>query len=468
MSTAVFLGFIVFSLYLAVRSKKGVGPQSAHDFFVASGQFGAFLVFFLAAGEIYSVATMVGFAGGIYAKGPTYGIWFLGYILLAYPVGYFLAPKIWQAGKQFNAITQADLFKGYYKSRGLELVVALSAIVFLLPMAQLQFTGLIAAFKGLGWSFQPLYLVLIAAVLAFTYIAISGVRSSAYVAVLKDVLMVVAMVVTGLAVAGEVGVAKVFQSASEHVSNRMNAEQLRFSMSTILFQSIGFYMMPISVQFIYTAKSADTIRRTQVAMPLYMLMYPFLVLASYYALSQNTPLGSANEAFFTAAIHLLPSWLLGVITAAAALSGLLVLTGMCLAIGPIVTRNLVPHLPEHQQKAGAKAVIVVYLLVSILMTLVAPNLMLTLINTTYYGVTQFLPGMLAILFGLRVRPMAVAAGILTGQFTAIVLYLQKTDLGGFNLGLPCLAANVVVMIVLNQLLAQREPRAVDLRGRNIT
>ena len=78
MSTAVFLGFIVLSLYLAVRSKKGVGPQSAHDFFVASGQFGAFLVFFLAAGEIYSVATMVGFAGGIYAKGPTYGIWFLG------------------------------------------------------------------------------------------------------------------------------------------------------------------------------------------------------------------------------------------------------------------------------------------------------------------------------------------------------------------------------------------------------
>jgi len=462
MATMVFLGFIVLSLYLALSSRKGGAPQSTHDFFVASRQFGAFLVFFLAAGEIYSVATMVGFAGGIYAKGPTYGIWFMGYILLAYPLGYFLAPKIWEAGKRFNAITMPDLFKGYYQSRGVELVVALSSILFLLPMAQLQFTGLIAAFNGLGWRLQPLNLVLIAAVMAFTYIAISGVRSSAYVAVLKDVLMVVAIVVTGLAVAGEVGVAKVFHVASEHVSNQMTAEQLRFSMSTILFQSLGFYMMPISVQFIYTAKSADTIRRTQVAMPLYMLMYPFLVLASYYALTRSEPLGSANEAFFVAAIHLLPSWLLGVVTAAAALSGLLVLTGMCLAIGSIVTRNLLPNLPENRQKAGSKGVIIVYLVVSILMTLTAPNLMLTLINTTYYGVTQFLPGILVILFSLRVRPGAVVMGILTGQIMAIVLYVLKVDLGGINLGLPCLVANVVVMLALNQL---RTPNTLGAAAR---
>src|SRR5258708_29931348 len=90
MTTAVFLGFIALSLYLAIRSRTGKGAQSVHDFFVASRQFGAFLVFFLAAGEIYSIGTMVGFPGGIYAKGPTYGVWFLGYILLAYPLGYFL------------------------------------------------------------------------------------------------------------------------------------------------------------------------------------------------------------------------------------------------------------------------------------------------------------------------------------------------------------------------------------------
>ena len=449
MATAVFLGFIAFSLYLAVRSKQGRGPQSVHDFFVASRQFGAYLVFFLAAGEIYSIGTMVGFPGGIYAKGPTYGVWFLGYILLAYPVGYFIGPKIWQAGKRYNAITLPDLFKGHFQSRSLELIVAGSAILFLLPWGQLQFTGLVAALNGLGWHFKPLYLILISALLAFTYIAIAGVRASAYIAVLKDILMVAAIVVTGVAVSMEVGVTDVFHAASLHVSNRMNAHQLTFSMSTMLFQSLGFYVMPFAVQNFFTAKSANTIRRTQVAMPLYMLMYPFLVVASYYAISQNLHLASPNEAFFAAAVRLLPGWLLGLVAAGASLSGLLVLAGICLAIGPIVTRNLLPNLPETRQKKSAKIVIVLYLLISIVMTLLTPNLMLTLINTTYYGVTQFFPGVMIILFGLRVRPAAIAAGMLTGQILAIILYVLQIDLGGFNLGLLCLGVNLLVLTAVN-------------------
>jgi SSS family solute:Na+ symporter len=381
----------------------------------------------------------------------------LGYILLAYPVGYFIGPKIWQAGKRYNAITLPDLFKGHFQSRSLELIVAGSAILFLLPWGQLQFTGLVAALNGLGWHFKPLYLILISALLAFTYIAIAGVRASAYIAVLKDILMVAAIVVTGVAVSMEVGVTDVFHAASLHVSNRMNPHQLTFSMSTMLFQSLGFYVMPFAVQNFFTAKSANTIRRTQVAMPLYMLMYPFLVVASYYAISQNLHLASPNEAFFAAAVRLLPGWLLGLVAAGASLSGLLVLAGICLAIGPIVTRNLLPNLPEIRQKNSAKMVIVLYLLISIVMTLLTPNLMLTLINTTYYGVTQFFPGVMIILFGLRVRPAAIAAGMLTGQVLAIILYVLQIDLGGFNLGLLCLGVNLLVLTAVN--LTARPSRA---------
>jgi SSS family solute:Na+ symporter len=54
--------------------------------------------------------------------------------------------------------------------------------------------------------------------------------------------------------------------------------------------------------------------------------------------------------------------------------------------------------------------------------------MLTLINTTYYGVTQFFPGMMAILFGWRIRPLAVALGIACGQALAIALYISSRTL----------------------------------------
>jgi SSS family solute:Na+ symporter len=92
---------------------------------------------------------------------------------------------------------------------------------------------------------------------------------------------------------------------------------------------------------------------------------------------------------------------------------------------------------------------VLYLLVSIVMTLLTPNLMLTLINTTYYGVTQFFPGVVVILFALRVRPSAIASGMLTGQVLAIILYVLQIDLGGFNLGLVCLGVNLLVLTAVN-------------------
>ena len=354
-----------------------------------------------------------------------------------------------------------DLFKGHFNNRFLELVVAITAIVFLLPWGQLQFTGLVAALKGLGWNFQPLWLISFSALLAFVYIAIAGVRASAYIAVLKDILMVAAIVITGVAVAWEAGVAPVFQAASQHVSNAMSSSQLTFAMTTIVFQSLGMYVMPFGVQNFFTAKSAATIRRTQIAMPLYMLMYPFLVLASYYAISRNITLGSPNEAFFAAVTQLLPSWLVGLVAAGAALSGLLVLAGICLALGPIVTRNILSGMPEHRQKASSKVVIVLYLLGSIVLTLLTPNLMLTLINMAYYGVTQFLPGVIAVVFRLRVRAAAVAAGVLAGQGLALVLYFKSPDLGGVNLGLICLVVNVVVMSMLNLLLGGNRERSMN-------
>lgn len=96
-------------------------------------------------------------------------------------------------------------------------------------------------------------------------------------------------------------------------------------------------------------------------------------------------------------------------------------------------------------------VIVIYLVLSIVMTLLTPNLMLTLINTTYYGVTQFFPGMMAILFGWRIRPMAVALGIACGQALAIALYIQQPDFGGINLGFISLALNLLVTAIVHYL-----------------
>ncbi|MNT08051.1 hypothetical protein D3C72_1427790 [compost metagenome] len=63
--------------------------------------------------------------------------------------------------------------------------------------------------------------------------------------------------------------------------------------------------------------------------------------------------------------------------------------------------------------------------------------------------TQFFPGVIVILFALKVRPMAIALGILSGQGLAIALYAQQADFGGINLGLVSLAVNLLVTVAAN-------------------
>src|ERR671938_1899601 len=109
-AAVVFGAIIIISLIVAFLASRGRDVLQIEEYLVGGRSFSGFLLFFLAVGEIYSIGTMVGLPGGIYAEGASYGIWFLGYILLAYPIGYFLAPLIWRAGKKYNAMTLSDLF----------------------------------------------------------------------------------------------------------------------------------------------------------------------------------------------------------------------------------------------------------------------------------------------------------------------------------------------------------------------
>lgn len=83
----------------------------------------------------------------------------------------------------------------------------------------------------------------------------------------------------------------------------------------IVFQSMGFYVMPFLTQSFFTAKSPDAVRHTQAVMPLYLLMCPLLVLVAYYALTQRLQMSSPGEAFFAVVVRLLPDWLIGVVAA---------------------------------------------------------------------------------------------------------------------------------------------------------
>ncbi|MBB4684073.1 sodium:solute symporter family protein [Amycolatopsis jiangsuensis] len=443
MIVVIVCAVVVASLALAVWAGRAGRGGGISEFLVGGRSFPPWLIYFLAVGEVYSIGTMIGFPSGIYAQGPGYGVWFLGYILLAYSLGYFVAPLIWRAAKRYDAMTVPDVFGRHFASRPLELVTCATMLIALIPWGQYQFIGLQVVLSALGLALSPVQCVLIAGVVAFCYLVVSGVRSPAFVSILKDVFMLAAIVAVGLAAVLAGGAGTERASAPVPATATMDGNALTFALTTIVFQSLVFYF-GFGGSYVFPARSERAVKSSTVWMPLYMLVYPFLVLAAYYGVRHHPGLENPNTVFMVTARGLLPDWALGVVAAGAALSGLLVLAATALGIGGMVSRNLAPNVRPAAQRRWTTVAVAAFLVLGAVLTVYASTLMLTVLNLTYMLLAQVVPGWLAVLYARRTAAGAVAAGMVLGVVLAVVLYVWQPSLGGVNSGLISLGANMLV------------------------
>ncbi len=453
----VFLAVIALSLAIALWSRRGHDHPGAREFFTASGQFGAILFFFLSVGETYSIATMLGFPGGVYAGGEGFVLWFFGYILMAAPCIYFAGPWIWRAGALYSCATIPDFFRAHFDSRALELLIALSAIILLLPIGTMQFLGLRLVLTGLAPEAPSLVLTGLAGLIVFAYVVIAGLRASAFVSVLKDVLMMGSILMVGGAAIALWKSGAISLPASVSLATKpTQAPGLTFALTTIVLQAIGFTMIPQNWAFIFSARSPRAIQRAQIAAPLYMLMFPLLMAVAYYAQDHGIAPKEPDFVFLAAAIALLPPALVGLVMAAVALSGLVILSSVCLAIGPLITRNLVPDLGGAAQQRWSKVVIALFLVFSLAGAESGTPLIATLNNIFYFGIVQPLPGFLAALLVARVPARAVIAGILAGDALVLAARIFGLPLLEINPGLIGLGLNALILAGVTALSPRRE------------
>ncbi|KAA0023443.1 sodium:solute symporter family protein [Antrihabitans cavernicola] len=477
MIAATFTLVLVLALGAGFLSRRGAKKEIA-DYLIGGRTFGPILVFILGAGETYSIGTLIGFPGGVYANGASYGVWFIGYILLAYPIGYFFAPYLWRAGKRYNAMTLPDVAGRHFRSRALELTIAISSVIFLIPWGQLQLAGLQVALSGLGITVDPTVAVFAGAALALLFLLLSGVRAPAFVSYVKDAALLIGAVLIGLAATVKSGgLTKLFTdaAASNAGHSSFSGSQLIFVLTTIVFQAIGLFIFPFFVQAILSAKSEATLKRVARFNPLYMLMYPFLVAAAFGAISllpKKLEGAQSNQALLQLSRVVLPDWLTGVVAGGAALCAIVVLCGSALGIGSIVSRNVVPRIPESRQRIWVRGVIVAYLGVSLVLCLATPQVLLTLVNTAYYGVTQAAIVFATLVFGWKVRPAALALGVILGDAIVLWLYLDKNgpvavwiNDHGVNIGAAALVLNALFVVATRFLWPAVDPVAGLRAGR---
>jgi SSS family solute:Na+ symporter len=443
--------------------------------------FGAVLIFLLMAGEVYTTFAFLGASGWVYSRGgPT--LYVLAYLTLAYVVSFFILPQIWEVGRKHGMQTQSDFFSVRYGNKYLAGFVCVVGIASFIPYLQLQLTGVgiivsVASFDGIGRT--PA--MAIAVVLLVAFVFASGVRAVAWVSVVKDALMVFAALSIGIGIPlihfGGIGpmFAALAHSRPAHLTMPGATTDLGHSwyISTVLLTSLGFYMWPHAFGASFTAKSADTLRRNAVVMPLYTLTLAFIFFAGFAAVLVVPGLSNGDLALLTVVRKSFPPWFLGVVGGAGALTAMVPAAIFILTAATLFAKNLyrplfAPAMTDDQVAKLARAMVVVLGLISLCLAIFSSTTLVSLLLTGYAGVTQFFPGVVLGLYWKRVTMPAVFAGMIAGVATAVFLMLSHRDpMFGLSAGFLALCLNFAVAGFLSLLTpAVRSDNQTRPRNRN--
>ncbi len=455
----VILAFILVSGVVGMLGR-GRGEMNLERWTVGGRRFGVILVWLLMAGEIYTTFTFLGASGWAYSRGAP-AFYILAYGTIGYIISFFLLPPLWRTAKRRGLHTQPDFFLARYRSPTLAALVALVGVVSIVPYLQLQLAGLgmiVEIASGGAISSAPAIVLAFALTTAFVYT--SGLKGIAWVAVVKDVTMVVAIVVIGIGLPtmyfGSVGgmLAELVRRHPTHLTfpGATTTMDVGWVVSTILLTGMGFYCWPHSFAATFSAKDERTIRRNAVIMPLYQIPILLVFFVGFTALLVLPGLKQPDTALLTLVTRSYPGWFAGFVGGAGAVTAMVPASMLLLVASTLVAKNLYrplrrgPVSDEHLMRAS-RGFMLVIAVVALLLALSSPNELVRLLIFGYDGIAQFFPGIVLGLFVRRVTARPVIFGLLAGEAVVISLIWTGHDpFMGMNAGFVGLAVNGVITL----------------------
>jgi len=436
--------------------------MNLEEWSVAGRSFGVIFVWFLMAGEIYTTFAFLGASGWAFSRGGP-ALYILAFNTLGYVISFYTLPAIWHLGRRFGLQTQSDFFEKRYGSGVLGIFVSLLGVLFVVPYLQIQLTGVGIIVQVASYGQIPRnvsMLIAVSAVAAFVYLG--GMRSIAWVSVLKDVLMVIAALSVGVYVPihyfGGISplFARLVETHPSHLTMPGATSTLGHSwyVSTVILSACGYFMWPHTFSTAFSAKSAKTLRRNAVVTPLYTMSLVFILIAGFATLLIEPSLKNGDMSLLTLARKTFSPWFLGVIGGAGALTAMVPAGIILLTASTLFAKNVIRPLAkvESDETVARIARITVFLLalLSFVLATHSSATLVALLLLGYAGISQLFPGVVLGLFWERTTKRAVTSGLVLGLLISGILMLSKHDpFHGFNAGFVALAANFVTVFCMS-------------------
>ena len=456
----IILGVVVFSAFVGVYAGRRV-KMNLENWTVGGRKFGAIIIWLLMAGEIYTTFTFLGASGWAYSKGAP-AFYILVYGALAYTLSFFILPVLWRIGKKYGLHTQPDFFIKRYDSRALGVFVALVGVFSIIPYLQLQLAGLglIVEVSSNG-AISPKVAIVVSFVLTCLFVYTSGIRGAAWVAIIKDVLMLLAVFIVGIGVPVIYfgGFGKMFKvlidKMPEHLvlPGAVPSMGVGWVMSTLLLTGLGFYMWPHVFGSAFSAKSDKILKRNAIIMPFYQIPILLVMMVGFTALLVIPGLKDGDMAFLELVNRTYPSWFMGFVGAAGAVTAMVPAAILVLFASTLLAKNvyqagLNPKASEDTVMRLSRFMVIFVMALALVFAIFFPNELVNLLIFGYDGVSQFFPGVVLGLFWRRVTRTGIFVGMVAGLGIVFGLILTNNDpFLGMNAGFVGLAVNCAVAYI---------------------
>ncbi|GAB3213414.1 sodium:solute symporter family protein [Marinactinospora thermotolerans] len=490
MSTPAIVATTIFALAMGATVAIGLFSARGRDkglaeWSVSGRGLGVLFIWLLMAGESYTSFSFLGAAGWTFSYGVPI-LYLVAYLTVGLAVAYIVGPLLWTYAARHDLVSIADMAEHRFRSRRIGVVVALTATVFIVPYVQLQIQGMGAVVNAMSYGAIDLGVAAVVSfVVAETFVLVSGLRGSAWVSVLKDVLVIAVVVFLAVYIPlhyfdgpGEL-MRRMIEERPEWLTfpgHESGGRGAAWFVSTVLLNAVTITVFPTTVAGYLSAKDPNALRRNSVLLPWYQLLLFIPMMIGAAALFVVPTLEQADLALFTLVTDSLPAPVVALVGVAAALSAIVPMSVFMLAIGTLWGRTILgggngadprarprPRRDETRDVRDKRLSQVVCLaagVVALLGSLFYPSALVQLSVLSYQGLAQLVPVVLVALLWPRMTGKGAMAGLLGGIAVMLGLWATGNDpLYGVNGGIIALAVNLAVNVAVS--LSRPASRARD-------
>ncbi len=476
--TELIVFLVLFALvtvvgFVAARWQRG-DLNLLDEWGLAGRRFGTLVSWFLIGGDLYTAYTFIAVPALVYGAGAI-GFFAVPYTIVVYPLVFLLMPRLWSVAKQHGYVTASDFMRGRFDSRGLALAVAITGILATMPYIALQLVGMQVVLQTLGIAGKgiigDLPLIVAFGILA-AYTFTSGLRAPALVAVVKDALIYITVIVAVIAIPAKLGgFGHIFQAAAAaHLPLTLSPKAFTAYATLALGSAMALFFYPHAITGVFSTRSTEVIRRNAALLPIYSILLGLIALLGYMAVAAGVKVPVTSLAVPVLLTKMFSPWFVGFAFAAIVIGALVPAAIMAIAAANLFTRNIYreyfrPDCSPRQEASVAKWVSL-FVKVGALIFVIGLPLQFSIYLQTLGGIwiLQTTPALIGGLYSRWFHRSALLIGWLLGmvlgtwmaaslkfQSSTFPLHIGGTVLPGYA-GIWALIVNLVIVVVLSLIL----------------